>query len=140
MQAAEVRSRERMQVKKLETEERIKTSDPSSEAKMISACLTFLIALFVLMFGVIIFMRISDSRKDAQGLVVPNVTSSSKTYSDFETQLSQKGFRNIETIELEEKPLFKKSHYIESVTVNGETYASGTYYSLDDRIVVYYYP
>lgn len=138
------RIKAQLKVKKMEFEERKDKRDNRFMG-------FYFIGLFVLMLAMLVAVVIGDShdkklkmqQMNAGNIEIErsNRDMAGDYYKDVLTEFEDKGFSNVQAIEMDKKaPLLKKPGDVDRVLISGETdYNIGDYVSSDAPIKIYYY-
>lgn len=136
----DLKHKERIQDKKMMEKER----RAKREQKSWIGYAAVMFGMFALMIGVGVYGDKREERLMMSGLLeVPNAEAflSGDNYEDVANQFEDKGFTNIECIQMNEKGLLKKSGDIDRITIDGnDSFTQGDYFDPDSKVKIYYYP
>ena len=135
-----------LRVKEMEHEERTKEKDDRTYKQTMLGLVAFILILFGMMFALGIYSDRRDDKLAQQNvgkikIDTNNTALSGENYKDVENILSDKGFTNVETVEMEKKAgLFKDPGEVDRVVIGGSTdYSNDSYFDPDVSVKIYYY-
>lgn len=131
-----------LKVKEMEFKER----NDQRNAKKDIIEFAFIVILILSILIIAFLASIQDNKKEENNQGRIQILSSSddfegENYIDIKNKLEDKGFENIECVEMQEKSgIFKKAGDIDRVVIDGRTdYKYDDYFDADVKIKIYYY-